>query len=212
METATEPPPPTALTVRPWVDPVVDRVGHDPRSRYVEEFWLGLLGPSTTWLIRLLANRLDAEPDGFSLDLRSTAKALGLGPPVSAHSPMHRSIERAVRFGLAREVGPEGLEVRRRVPPLTRHQLERMPSRVRHAHRQWQEQALAGDRFAELQQRARRLALSLFETGAEPDAVERELHRCRYHPAMASAATTWAEQRHREASAAAGLTPVPSPR
>jgi hypothetical protein len=30
----------------PWIDPVVDRRGHDPRSTYVEQFWLGTLGPS----------------------------------------------------------------------------------------------------------------------------------------------------------------------
>ena len=37
-----------ALQIRPWPDPVIDTVGHDPRSHYVEEFWLGILGPSTT--------------------------------------------------------------------------------------------------------------------------------------------------------------------
>ena len=40
---------PTAtLHVSAWADPVLDRVGHDPRSAYVEQFWLGILGPSTT--------------------------------------------------------------------------------------------------------------------------------------------------------------------
>jgi hypothetical protein len=40
--------PPTTLTVRPWPDGVIDALGHDPRSAYVEQFWLGILGPSTT--------------------------------------------------------------------------------------------------------------------------------------------------------------------
>jgi len=31
-----------------WHDPLIDRLGHDPRTRYVERFWLGILGPSTT--------------------------------------------------------------------------------------------------------------------------------------------------------------------
>ena len=34
-----------SLHVLPWVDPVIDQVGYDPRSRYVERFWLGILGP-----------------------------------------------------------------------------------------------------------------------------------------------------------------------
>lgn len=35
------------VTVRPWADEVLDRVGFDPRSAYVERFWLGVIGPST---------------------------------------------------------------------------------------------------------------------------------------------------------------------
>ena len=42
------------LTVQPWVDEVIDTVGHEVRSPYVEQFWLGLLGPSSTWLLRRL--------------------------------------------------------------------------------------------------------------------------------------------------------------
>ena len=36
------------LTIRPWPDPVIDSLGHDPRSHYVETYWLGILGPSTS--------------------------------------------------------------------------------------------------------------------------------------------------------------------
>ena len=31
------------LCVEPWHDPVIDEVGHDPRSAYVETFWLPVL-------------------------------------------------------------------------------------------------------------------------------------------------------------------------
>ena len=34
------------LHIRPWTDPVIDRLGHAPRSAYVETYWLGILGPS----------------------------------------------------------------------------------------------------------------------------------------------------------------------
>ena len=36
----------TTLTIRPWNDPVIDALGHDPRSRYAETFWLPTLGPT----------------------------------------------------------------------------------------------------------------------------------------------------------------------
>ena len=57
------------LTVEAWPDPVIDELGHDPRSAYVERFWLGVLGPSTVWLLRRLADQFDRQPDGFELDL-----------------------------------------------------------------------------------------------------------------------------------------------
>src|SRR2546423_1106786 len=61
--------PADSLTIRPWPDEVIDTVGLDPRSYYVETFWLGVLGPSTTWLLRRLVNGLEASPAGFELDL-----------------------------------------------------------------------------------------------------------------------------------------------
>jgi hypothetical protein len=31
----------------PWPDPMIDTLGHDPRSFYVEAFWLPILGPTS---------------------------------------------------------------------------------------------------------------------------------------------------------------------
>jgi len=44
------------LVVVPWHDPVVEEVGYDVRSMYVELFWLNVLGPSATWIMRRLTN------------------------------------------------------------------------------------------------------------------------------------------------------------
>ena len=195
--------PAATLHIHPWDDTVVDRVGHDPRSPYVEQFWLGVLGPSTTWFLRLVAHRLDDEPDGFDLDLGTAAGHLGLAWPAGRNSPFLRTLERAVRFGMARESGPAALDVRRRLPPLNRHQLRRLPAAVQEAHADWQAQLLANDAFLTARRRARRLALSLFELGEDAEGVERELHRWKHHPAVAADATRWAHTRHRAAAAAA---------
>ena len=40
------------LVVIPWHDPVVDSIGHEVRSTYVELFWLNVLGPTATWALR----------------------------------------------------------------------------------------------------------------------------------------------------------------
>jgi hypothetical protein len=53
------------LHVVGWPDPVIDALGHDPRSWYVEQFWLSVLGPTSTWLMRRLAAGLDAAPGGL---------------------------------------------------------------------------------------------------------------------------------------------------
>ncbi len=194
---------PTHLLVRPWIDPVLDEVGHDPRSPYVERFWLSSLGPSTTWLLRHLAAGLEDEPEGFPLDLAATARALGLGRRNGRNSPFARALERSRQFNLTRDLGGGQLAARRRLPPLTRNQVARLPEDLQVAHRAWQDGALAHPAADEQRRRARRLALSLFELGEDREAVERQLHRWHLHPAMAADATRWAWDRHRIAAAAA---------
>jgi hypothetical protein len=132
----------TALTVVPWPDVVIDALGHDPRSPYVETYWLAVLGPSTTWLLRRLAFRLEAEPDGFSLDLAETARSLGLGAKGGRHSPFVRALGRCVSFDLARPESYDSLAVRRRLPPLSRRQVLHLPPSLQQSHQRWQDAQL----------------------------------------------------------------------
>lgn len=123
------------LIVMPWPDPEVDRSTHDVRSRYAELFVLPILGPTATWLLRRLADGLDAFPDGYELDLGETARALGLNYVPGRVGPFTRSLERCVMFGYALPV-PYGLAVRRRVGCLAPRQLERLPDHLRRLHEQ----------------------------------------------------------------------------
>ncbi len=196
-----------SLAVRPWPDPVIDQVGHDPRSAYVEQFWLGILGPSTTWLIRRLVAGLEASPAGYDLHLGHTAAALGLANQQGRNSPFMRSLARCCQFGMARLDGESTLEVRRKLPPLTRRQVERLPEPLRAAHEAWQARELATPPAEALRRRARRLALSLVELGEDLEATERQLTRWRFSPPLAREAAAWAWDRHRRA--AAGEAPAP---
>ncbi|MFP5317146.1 MAG: hypothetical protein ACLGI2_02500 [Acidimicrobiia bacterium] len=185
-----------ALVIRPWPDPVIDVLGHDPRSPYVERFWLGILGPSTTWLLRLLAAELEASPDGCELDLAATASTLGLGTRGGRHSPFMRALARCCRFDLA-ELRPDGsLAVRRRVPPLNRRQLIHLPPALQDAHRQWQEAALSVPSDEQQRRRCRRLALSLVELGEDREVTEDQLLRWRFPPALARESALWAWEAH----------------
>src|SRR2546423_9980671 len=93
------------LEIRPWPDAVIDTLGHDPRSNYVETYWLSVLGPSTTWLLRRLARGFEASPAGFTLDLDDTARALGLATTSSKNSAFARALTRCVQFDLAQQQG-----------------------------------------------------------------------------------------------------------
>ena len=125
------------IVVLPWPDPLVEAVGHDPRSPYVEQFYLALLGPTLTFLLRRMADGLDAWPQGFETEVGDLAGALGLaGTPGGRNGPFGRALERAVRFGLA-QPHASGLAVRRKLPPLSHRQVAKLPAALQEAHRQW---------------------------------------------------------------------------
>ena len=188
--------PVAVLTIRPWPDGVIDALGHDPRSAYVERFWLGILGPSTTWLIRHLAAGLDASPEGFDLDLAATAQALGLGGKGGRHSPFMRALSRCCQFDLAEARDDGVLAVRRKLPPLNRRQILRLPADLAAAHQAWQEAQLQTPAHEQQRRRARRLALSLLELGEDLEDTERQLIRWKFHPALSREAAAWADERH----------------
>ncbi len=198
------------LYIRSWDDPIVDRIGHDPRSGYVEQFWLGILGPSTIWLLRHCRHELDRSPNGFVLDLGDTAGALGLGHKGGRNSPLVRSIARAARFDAARPAGLGELEVRRRLPPLNRGQLARLPPLLQRRHQAFVDGAESGD-AATLERRARRLALGLVQCGDGVDAAELQLGQWRFHPSVAAAAVRWAWDQHHGIGPETGRSPVLEP-
>ncbi|MGH9121267.1 MAG: hypothetical protein ACRDYC_04865, partial [Acidimicrobiales bacterium] len=126
-----------SLVVRPWPDEPTARRGFDPRSPYVEEFWLGILGPSATWLLRRMAAAFDESPEGFDMPMTETALLLGLGDRGGRNSPFFRTLNRLVQFDMARPAGPAVMEVRRRLPPLSRRHLARLPFATQQAHERW---------------------------------------------------------------------------
>jgi hypothetical protein len=180
------------LHIVAWTDPVIDTLGHDPRSWYVEHFWLPVVGPTATWLLRRFVAGLDADPEGFDLDLDDTARGLGLGGREGRHSPFQRALSRCVAFKLARPQGPGALAVRRRIPPLTLQRLDRLPLSLQSLHAEWSRSQDRGGGLDEARHRSRRLALKLLDIGADRHAVELQLARWRIHPALAHEATEWA--------------------
>jgi len=189
---------PATLTVRPWPDPVLDTLGHDPRSLYVETFWLPTLGPTAVLLLRHLAHRFDERPDGLELTVVDTSQALGLGCRDGTSSPLLRCLARLAQFDLACDDGRGTVAVRRNLPPINRRHVRRLPTELQVAHAEWAEVQLEGDQLASARRRARRIAYTLLEQGDDPDHVERVLHATGFHPSICGDSARWAYDRHRE--------------
>ena len=197
---------PTTIAVRPWPDPVIDTLGHDPRSFYVETFWLPTLGPTSLLLLRHLAARFDEQPDGVDLDVAGTAHRLGLGHRDGTSSPLVRSLARLEQFDLACPAD-EGYAVRRSIPPVNRRHIRRLPDELQAEHDAWAAARLAEPPLHAVRRRARRMALGLFEQGDDVDGAERALHAVGFHPSLCRDAAVWAHNRHREALIAASESP-----
>jgi len=189
-----EPPAPDVEVIRivRWPDPVIDRLGYDPRSLYVETFWLGILGPTCTWLLRRVAAGLDDDPAGFDLDLAETARALGLGTRSGRQSPMRRALARCVTFRMARRGGPASLAVRCRIPPMPQRHLIRLSPALQERHARWLVPVRSSAVLEDARRNARRLALALLAGDQERPEVELQLVRWQVHPAIAHEATQWA--------------------
>lgn len=150
--------------IRPWIDPVVDENGHDPRSAYAERYWLSVIGPTATLIMRRLADEFDRDPDGFVIDLAHTATTMGLSYTKGANSPFGKALHRCVMFGLAQPT-PDGFVVRRKLPNVAQRHLSRLPDDVQRAHYEWTRRTIRLDRRA--------IERRLVELGVAPTAAAR---------------------------------------
>ena len=191
------------LWVEPWTDlcPEANR-GHHPRSPYVELFWLGVLGPSATWLIRRLAMRLEEAPGGVMVSTAEIAGEIGLGGRSALQSAFDRAFQRCCRFGLMQRGRHDTLFVRTQLPDLTARMAERLPPRLRVAHDAWRRHTSSDPAEIDTLARGKHLAMALLACGDEPDTVERQLHSWQFHPAVAFEAARWATEQHARAQAA----------
>lgn len=170
---------PTVMVV-PWHDPIVDAVGFEARSQYVELFWLNVLGPTATWALRRLVTGLDRYPLGYEMDLGETASMLGLAYSTGTSNSFARGLQRCVLFGVSQFV-PGGLAVRRKVPPVALRHLARMPEALQAMHQAWKRRDCS---LTDLQ-RGRTLAEVMVNAGDDLEVVERQLLAVGVSPAAA---------------------------
>ena len=111
-----------------------DRVRHGWTldSRFIEEFWLPILGPSSVVLLRWVARHADELTRYQHVPLAKLASAIGLGCGVGRHSPICRTLERLTRFDAARwntvpDTDSPHLSVYSHLLPVPRRLLAQLP-------------------------------------------------------------------------------------
>ncbi len=184
----------------PWPDPVIDRLGLDPRSAYVETYWLGTLGPSTTWLLRRLAHGL--ESDARRLRARPAEPAPASSASATKAAGTRRSPDRSAGSCSSRSRAgnraDRTLEVRRRVPPLNRRQVMHLPDELRNRHDHWQARQLDAPPAEGVRRRCRKLALALIAHRRGTRKRRATAARWGYHPALCYESTAWAADQSSE--------------
>lgn len=128
------------LLVSPWTSDDTQPHPYSARSDYVEWFWLPVLGPSTTWLLRRIDASFDEFPSGFMLDAHATARALGIAAPEQVGSTYPRTLHRLTMFGLAKTIShahADALLVRRMLPAISFRHLQRLAPHLQRLHDEW---------------------------------------------------------------------------
>jgi hypothetical protein len=117
-------------------NPRVRWVGFELTDPYVEQCWSGVIGPSSTLLLRrmpvLWAERVPAEISASDL-----GRSIGLGSGTAKSSRVAVTQKRLTACGLVRRAGASDdrhFEVFVEVSPLTPRQLERLPEWTRATH------------------------------------------------------------------------------
>lgn len=185
----------SSLWIEHWADERTERFGHFARSPYVERFWLGILGPSSTWLLRSISYGLEGAPVGFDLATQDMARVLGLGERTGKFSPFLRAIGRLCQFELAYLRGST-LVVRSHVPWLDRRQVTRLPESLQLEHQQWEASELAASALHAKERRASNVAMSSARSGASLEDIERLLTRAGCSDALATELACWATGYH----------------
>lgn len=140
--------PSSHLTVVQWRDPLVESCGYEMRGVYVERFWLPVLGPTCTLLLRRVADMFDAHPDGFTVDMHDLGAQLGVAFNDSAHNALSRAFLRCEMFGFSqrhtnrRDAGShDSVAIRRVAPPLAQRHIKRLPASLVAMLEAWNESA-----------------------------------------------------------------------
>lgn len=128
------------IQIVPWKDSLVEQGGYAIDDPYIEMFWLPILGPTATWLVRRLAGGLQHQPNGYTVDMADLARGIGVSYTPGRHNPFARALSRCTMFGAAQQIAVQPhrtIAVRSVLPQLPARHLSRLPHPLRIAHHDW---------------------------------------------------------------------------
>lgn len=176
-----------------WRDINIESLGYDPRSTYVEKFWLPFLGPSTILLERRIIESLELNPFGFEMELEELSQMLGLGSNIGKNSSIQKTLNRLVIFELARVMPSHAFSVRLKMPPLPQRYVNRLPLLLQKQHKVVIKSG-PDNNISAIRTRARSLALSLSKLGHDRQSIENQLISWRFHPSVCYETLSWIEK------------------
>jgi hypothetical protein len=157
------------LQFDPWHDPHFDRWGVEPRSPYVERFWVPVLGPSAFVLARNITAVFASHHGSYNIDTETQAALIGTSP-----GQLRRIVERLVQFGLAKRIVTDHIAIRTSWPAIGNGALRQLPEPLRQAHGDWMLLTDTLDPEGASARRWWRYTITAHGTGVSP--VELDVH------------------------------------
>ena len=129
---------PATLTIKPWPDPLLDTLGHDPAPPTSRRSGSRRSDPTAVLLLRHLAGKFERHPGGLELAVADTSQALGLGQRDGNSSPIVRTLNRLVDSSTSRATtARDTVAVRRNLPPINPRHVRRLPAALQSEHADW---------------------------------------------------------------------------
>ena len=124
----------STVAFRPWIDRPGSGNVVKPRSAYVDQFWLPVLGPVATCAARLLIRRLAPESVSVSILLGDLGSGLGLDPESSGPGLLTDTFHQLEAAKILADGNDGTLLVRRGFPHLSPVELDRLPLALQAIH------------------------------------------------------------------------------
>jgi hypothetical protein len=146
-------PPSGLVAVTPWRQVNISGACPLAECRYLEDFWLGILGPTATLLARHLSRLVTTQadtsssPTGITVDVAELGARLGVSTQPLHDSVLSRAINRLVMFKLVIPSRNDDavLAVRTSTPRLSDRLVTRLHPALQHAHMNWMAQQATGE-------------------------------------------------------------------